>query len=62
MEVCKEDLDPPEGYEFIDECTAMGNKKEMMGKHILFRWDCGWAQGVIKHRHTKGRILNKQTF
>ena len=58
MEVCTEDPDPPEGYEFIDECPAVANKKEMMGKHILFRWDCGWAQGVIKRRHTKGSLYN----
>ena len=53
MELCTEDPDPPEGYEFADLCPALSNKKEMLNKHILFRWDCGWAEGVIKRRHTK---------
>ena len=58
MELCPEDPDPPKGFEFADLCPAVGNKKEMMGKHILFRWDCGWAHGVIKRRHTKGTLYN----
>ena len=53
MELCTEDPDPPEGYEFADLCPALSNKKEMLNKHNLFRWDCGWAEGVIKRRHTK---------
>ena len=58
MEVCDEDPDAPEGYEFVEECPAVGNRKEMMGKRIMFRWDCGWAEGVIKRRHTKGTLYN----
>ena len=48
MELCTDDPEPPEGYEFVDECPAVGNKKEMMN-HIMFRWDCGWAQGTVSN-------------
>ena len=56
MELCQDDPDEPEGYQMQDLCPAVGNKKEMIGKHVMFRWDCGWAHGVITHRHTKGML------
>ena len=30
----------------------------MVGSRIMFRWDCGWAEGIVKRKHTKGEIYN----
>ena len=58
MELCTDDPEAPDGYEFVEECPAVGNKKEMINRIIMFRWDCGWAQGTIRRRHTKGTTYN----
>lgn len=39
-------------------CTALVDKKLMVGLTIMFRWDCGWSVGTIKRRHTKGTTYN----
>ena len=48
----------PPGYLFVESCPAVGNVKEMLKKKLLYRWDCGWAQGIITRRHTKGTLYN----
>ena len=58
LDLCTDDPDAPPGFQLHDLCPAVGNKKDMLGKHVLFRWDCGWAHGVIKRRHTKGKVYN----
>ena len=58
LELCMDDPDAPPGFQLHDLCPDVGNKKYMLGKHVLFRWDCGWAHGVVKRRHTKGKVYN----
>ena len=58
MGLVEEDPDEPEGFEFVDDCPDVRCKKTMVGSKIMFRWDCGWAHGVIKRRHTKGEMYN----
>lgn len=58
MLLTEEDPDEPEGFEFVEECPDVRCKKAMVGNKIMFRWDCGWAQGVVKRKHTSGGIYN----
>ena len=34
----------------------------MVGKEILFKWDCGWARGKITRRHKQGKNYNYFVF
>lgn len=58
LELFEEDPDMPHGYLFVESCPHVGNVKEMLKKKLMYRWDCGWAQGVITRRHTKGVLYN----
>ena len=57
LELPDEDPKIPEGYE-ISECPDEKKLKKMSGERIMFKWDCGWAMGVVKNKHSKSDLYN----
>ena len=58
LELFVDDPVIPDGFEAVYECPDVKDHKSLIGSTILFRWDCGWSQGIIKQRHTRGTVFN----
>ena len=39
-------------------CPDVTDVKKMRGTQVLFKWDCGWAQGVVKRTVSRCRQYN----
>ena len=57
-----EDLDlpdePPEipdGFVLVTACPDVTDVKKMLRTQALFKWDCGWAHGVVKRKVSRRR-------
>ena len=38
----------PDGFTLVADCPDVTDIKKMLCTQVLFKWDCGWAQGVVK--------------
>ena len=58
LELSNEEPEIPDGFALVADCPDVTDSKKMLRTQVLFKWDCGWAQGVVKRTVSRCRQYN----
>ena len=60
LELPDEEPKIPDGFALVADCPDITDVKKMLHTQVLFKWDCGWAQGVVKRKALRTLVSEVQ--